>query len=378
MRMQPEIGFLESEFDRAVAAHSDTSPTNVVELQQSPDTVRQERDRRFRGLLEALPVAIYTTDPAGRITYFNEAAAEFWGQRPQLGTSEWCGSWKLFWPDGSPLAHVDCPMALALKGSRPIRGMEAIAERPDGTKVPFIPYPTPLYDPNGRLVGAVNMLVDITERKRAETEQAMLIREVHHRVRNTLAIAQAIVGSTAKTSSTVEDFKDALMGRISALARTHLLMSDATRIEVDFEMMLKNELDPFSDSSGMRVALSGPPVEISSRTAVPLGMALHELTTNAAKYGALSILGGRVDVTWRIITEATKRHLEFDWIESGGPTVAPPQRQGFGVQLIETVLPRQIHATTKVEHLPEGLRVHVRIPLPDQPKAPKRAKTPKA
>jgi PAS domain S-box-containing protein len=366
--MNPEIGFLESEFERAVEAHSETSPTNVVELNQNPDSVRQERDRRFRGLLEALPVAIYTTDPSGRITYFNEAAAEFWGQRPALGTQEWCGSWKLYWPDGTPLAHADCPMALALKENRPIRGMEAVAERPDGSKVPFIPYPTPLYDQNGRLVGAVNMLVDITERKRAEDEQAMLVREVHHRVRNTLAIAQAIVGSTAKTSDTIEGFKDALIGRISALARTHLLMSDATRPEVDFEVMLKNEFDPFSDSSGMRVELSGPPVEITSRTAVPLGMTLHEMTTNAAKYGALSVLGGKIEVTWRIITEATKRYLEFDWIESGGPTVTTPERKGFGSQLLEVVLPRQVSATTHLEYRAGGLRVRVRLPLADAKK----------
>ena len=375
--MNPEIGFLEGEFERAIEAHSETGPNNVVELNQTPDSVRQERDRRFRGLLEALPVAIYTTDPAGRITYFNESAAEFWGQRPGLGTSEWCGSWKLYWPDGTPLAHSDCPMAMALKENRPIRGMEAIAERPDGSKVPFIPYPTPLYDQNGRLVGTVNMLVDITERKRAEAEQAMLVREVHHRVRNTLAIAQAIVGSTAKTSDTIEGFKDALIGRISALARTHLLMSDATRTEVDFEVMLKNELDPFADGSGMRVAMSGPPVEITSRIAVPLGMALHELTTNAAKYGALSILGGKVEVTWRIITEATKRHLEFDWIESGGPTVTPPARKGFGDQLIEVVLPRQVFATTTVDYRADGLRVRVKLPLADAQEEKKTVKAPK-
>lgn len=372
--MNPEIGFLESEFERAVTAHSETNPTNIVELEQNSDTVRQERDRRFRGLLEALPVAIYTTDPAGRITYFNEAATEFWGQRPQLGTQEWCGSWKLYWPDGSPLAHDACPMALALKENRPIRGMEAIAERPDGSKVPFIPYPTPLYDQNGRLVGAVNMLVDITERKRAEAEQTMLMREVHHRVRNTLAIAQAIVSSTAKTSDTIDGFKDALIGRISALARTHLLMSDATRTEVDFEVMLKNELDPFADGSDMRVALSGPPVEISSRTAVPLGMALHELTTNAAKYGALSMLGGKVEVTWRIITEATKRYLEFDWIESGGPAVTPPARKGFGEQLLEVVLPRQVSATTNVDYHADGLRARVKLPIADAVKEKKTRK----
>ena len=91
-----------------------------------------------------------------------------WGCRPELGKSEFCGSWKLYWADGTPLRHDECPMAMALKQKRPIRGMEAIAERPDGTRVPFIPYPTPLFDAAGELIGAVNMLVDITDRKRAE------------------------------------------------------------------------------------------------------------------------------------------------------------------------------------------------------------------
>src|SRR5258706_7299790 len=125
-------------------------------------------DGCFREVLEALPAAVYITDPAGRITYYNKAAAALWGHHLELGKSEWCGSWKLFWPDGSPLPHGECPMALAVKEKRPIRGIEAVAERPDGSRVPFIPYPTPLYDASGTFVGAVNMLVDISERKRAE------------------------------------------------------------------------------------------------------------------------------------------------------------------------------------------------------------------
>src|SRR5689334_4992008 len=302
------------------------------------------------------------TDAEGRLTFYNEAAAELWGCRPELGENKFCGSWKLYWPDGTPLPHDECPMALALRQRRPIRGMEAIAERPDGTRIPFIPYPTPLYDDNGRMVGAVNMLADISDRKHADAQHSMLVREVHHRVRNTLAIAQAIVGSTAKSSDTVESFKESLIGRISALARTHLLMSDG-RTALPFEMMLHNELDPFSDSSGTRVTMNGPAVEISTRHVVPIGMALHELTTNSAKYGALSALGGRVDVTWRIVTEATKRHLDFEWIESGGPAVATPSRKGFGSQLLDIVLPRQVNAVTEVDYRPEGLRVRVTLPL---------------
>ena len=132
------------------------------------------REGLFRKILDELPAAIYVTDALGRITYFNEAAATLWGHRPTLGTSEWCGSWKLFWPDGRALPHGECPMAIAIKEKRTVRGMEAIAERPDGTRVPFEPYPTPLFDASGALVGAVNMLIDVTDRKHAEQTRQRL------------------------------------------------------------------------------------------------------------------------------------------------------------------------------------------------------------
>jgi PAS domain S-box-containing protein len=122
----------------------------------------------FCELLEALPAAIYTTDAAGRITFFNQAAVRFSGRVPEIGSDLWCVTWRLSWPDGRPMAHDECPMARSLKEDRPIRGVEAVAERPDGTRVPFIAYPTPLHDPSGAVVGAVNMLVDLTDRKQAE------------------------------------------------------------------------------------------------------------------------------------------------------------------------------------------------------------------
>ncbi len=122
---------------------------------------------QYRELLNALGVAVYTTDAAGRITFFNEAAVAFWGRRPELG-EEWCGSWRLYTREGVAMRHDECPMAVALKENRPVRGEEAIAERPDGTRLSFVPYPTPLRDSSGSLVGAVNVLVDVTERRQAE------------------------------------------------------------------------------------------------------------------------------------------------------------------------------------------------------------------
>jgi PAS domain S-box-containing protein len=154
---------------------------DVTEQKQAENELR-DRERRFRELIEALPAAVYTTDAAGRITFYNQAAIEFAGRRPVLGNDQWCVSWRLFRPDGTPLPHDECPMAIALKEDRPIRGTEAIAERPDGTRLAFIPYPTPLHDASGALIGAVNMLVDITERKKAEEALQRLTETLEERV----------------------------------------------------------------------------------------------------------------------------------------------------------------------------------------------------
>jgi PAS domain S-box-containing protein len=130
-------------------------------------------------VLEALPAAVYVTDAEGRITYYNEAAVDLWGHRPPLGDSLWCGSWRLYWLDGTPMAHDECPMAMAIKQNRAITGMEAIAERPDGSRVRFMPFPKPLHDETGALIGAVNMLVDVTDRR--STEQRLDDSETRYR-----------------------------------------------------------------------------------------------------------------------------------------------------------------------------------------------------
>lgn len=147
--------------DRAASAVADAVATRLAGASWA------SAEAGYRQLLEALGVAVYTTDGDGHVTYFNEAATAFWGRRPELGEM-WCGSYRLYWPDGRPMAHDECPMATALIDGRELRGVEAVAERPDGTRVAFTPYPTVFRDPDGSVVGAVNVLVDISDRKQAE------------------------------------------------------------------------------------------------------------------------------------------------------------------------------------------------------------------
>jgi PAS domain S-box-containing protein len=140
---------------------------DVTVLKQAREELAR-KDDYFRQILDCLPLAVYTTDHLGKITYYNRAAAELAGREPEIGKDEWCVTFRLFTPDGEPLPHAECPMAITLKENRPVRNVEAMAQRPDGTLFPFLPFPTPLRDEHGNLVGAVNMLVDLSERKRAE------------------------------------------------------------------------------------------------------------------------------------------------------------------------------------------------------------------
>lgn len=159
-----------------IAAQSDPTTLSPAALLDTEAILLDgtEGESELRAVLDALPAAVYTTDANGRITYFNRAAAELAGREPELGKDEWCVTWRLYNADGTPLPHNACPMAVALREDRPIRGVEAVLERPDGRRIPFMPYPTPLHNRSGSLVGAVNMLIDISDRKAAENARAYL------------------------------------------------------------------------------------------------------------------------------------------------------------------------------------------------------------
>jgi PAS domain S-box-containing protein len=443
------------------------------------DAVERAGVRPFRlgraqmeDVIRALPAAIYTTDAAGRITFYNEAAAELWGCCPELGKSEFCGSWKLYWPDGRPMPHGQCPMAIALKERREIRGMEAVAERRDGSFVNFVPYPTPLYDASGTLIGAVNMLIDIsdrkradmqaqrlaaivessddaivskdlngiitswnhgaerlfgytaeevigkpitmlippdrmgeepeiigrvrrgervdhydtvrrrkdgslidisltvsplkdadgrivgaskiardiTERKRAQEQQKLLVNEMKHRIKNSLATVQAIATQTLNQHAKE---RDAFIARLHALGNAHDLLTSETWDTASLHAIVTQALKPFQEQHHERIAVEGPAnVWLDSTKSVIVAMVVHELATNAIKYGALSNGSGRVSVAWK--QHSQPNLVKLVWQESGGPKVSPPKQKGFGSHLIERAFGGQL-GSAQLVFSPQGV-----------------------
>jgi two-component system CheB/CheR fusion protein len=480
------------------------------------------RDLLSWKVLDALPAALYTTDPDGQITYFNQAAVELAGRTPQLG-EKWCVTWRLHTPDGQPLPHDQCPMAVALKERRAVRGAEAVAERPDGTRIPFLPYPTPLFDDDGNMLGALNMLVDISsiritehalarrleeqaalyrftdrlyraeslkqifeaaldaiaealqvtrssillldksgvmrfaasrglsegyraaveghspwtaeetdpapicvsdiaetdesdalkatvkaegitglafipllsggrlvgkfmtyydrrhdfapteidlaltiarqlgfgiERKRAEEDRRMadeqrtlLINELNHRVKNTLATVQAIASQTFGGDDMVNHSKHAFESRLIALSNAHSVLTERSWESAELRQIVEQALLPHAGADRFRI--DGPEIHLTSRAAVAIAMGIHELATNAVKYGSLSSSEGIVAVEWAL--EGPDRMLKLVWRESGGPKVSTPNRRGFGSLLIERSLAHDLAGEAEIKYAPEGV-----------------------
>jgi len=267
---------------------------------------------------------------------------EFAGRRPTIGSDEWCVTWKLYWPDGTPLPHDQCPMALALKEDRPIRGKEAVAERPDGTRVPFIPFPTPLHDADGKLIGAINMLVDVSERKQAETQQRLLMRELNHRVKNNMQMLQSLLFTATRQTQNLEARKvlEDISNRISAMAA-------AQRVLYGAETGHRFGAAEFLEAVCLAAQQSFPPNvkiiqeatsgELDNDHAMPLALILNELLTNAAKYGC----NGSDEAQIRVgLTNGDGYEL---YVEDDGPgfDVQSVKNHASGLKLVQ-LLARQL------------------------------------
>ena len=328
---------------------------SVNAIHRARDDLRKER-AWARRMFENSPVAVYWTDAAGHIRAFNPAAEMLWGRRPEFGRDRWCGFLKLFHADGRAMAHDECPLATAIRRRAPEVGHEIGYERPDGRRGSALAYPTPLFDDAGDLVGAINMLIDITERKQAETRQKVLVDELNHRVKNTLATIQSLAGQSFRGDGAPAAMAAAFEARLLALSKAHDQLAKRHWSDADLQALAADVLSPLDDG---RVSMEGGPLRLAPRAAVTLAMALHELAANAQRFGALSSPSGRLCVSWR--TEADGG-LTLTWQEAGGPVVAPPMRRGFGRRFLEGALNRDLGGATELDFAPSGLRCTIRAP----------------
>ena len=201
--------------------------------------------------------------------------------------------------------------------------------------------------------------MDISGRKQAEAQRDLLVAELSHRVKNTLATVISIARQSFATNPDAVEAQRSFNARIRALGQTHSRLAEANWSGVSLETVLLDELAPYRREDGANLRASGPVTMLDAKHALTLGMAIHELATNAAKYGALSTENGVVDVGWEVDGE----QLQITWSESGGPPVMPPKRNGFGRLLIERVLAADLEGDVRMDFAGEGLKCVISVPL---------------
>jgi two-component sensor histidine kinase len=225
-------------------------------------------------------------------------------------------------------------------------------------------------DEGGTLRRVVGAILDVTERKRFEEHLRLLIDELNHRVKNTLATVQSIAAQTLRSSGSDAEARDAFEARLIALSSAHNVLTRRNWEGATLPDIVQVALAPHRVGRADRIETCGPDLWVEPRAALALAMALHELATNAAKYGALSNREGTVEVTWRVEPDREGREGEgsrrahLAWTERGGPRVEPPTRRGFGTRLIERSLSGDLEGRAEIAYAPEGFRCTVSWPLP--------------
>jgi two-component sensor histidine kinase len=219
-------------------------------------------------------------------------------------------------------------------------------------------------DPSGEPLYGISVIQDISERKKAEELQRLLIHELNHRVKNTLATVQSITTQTLRGSETPMETREALESRLFALSRVHNVLTRENWEGALLHEIIGDVIEPYSSGREGRIRWHGGRVHLTPRMALALSMAVHELATNAAKYGALSNGSGEVHLTWMVDHTPMPSLLLLRWEEKGGPAVKPPSRQGFGARLIERSLAHDLNGQVRIEYAPAGLVCSVEAPLP--------------
>ena len=329
----------------------------VITLIDISERKALERDQaHLAAIVASSEDAIISHDLDGTITSWNAGAEKIYG---------YSGDEMIGQPMATLLDDVqmdEWPANLIrLRQGKPVTDID-ISRVTKGDRVIYVSLTiSPMRDAQGVIIGASAVARDIAMRKLAEDHSAMLMAELDHRVKNILAVVSSVVTQTLKAGGSAQSARTELEGRIQAIARAHGLLRELGGVEGSLGRLVATELKPYKQRANVRTA--GDDVVLTSRANLSMGLAIHELATNSAKYGSLSSEQGHLEVTWRVIDAAGKPVLEILWLETGGPLVTPPKDRGYGTKLIELSLVRGLSATVNREFLKAGVRCDISIPF---------------
>ena len=312
---------------------------------------------RLQAVLDTVPVAVwFTFDDGGMQVIGNRRAAEML-QLPEMANASLSvppprapQHYRLF-QNGVELSPERLPLRRALRGET-VANEEMELRFSDGSALFGLVQAAPLRDRVGKIVGAVSAGLDITDRKRTEEHRLMLLNELNHRVKNTLATVQSIAVQSFR-GRTDGSGREMFEARLLALSRAHDVLTEESWQGANLDEIVAQAIAPYRDRHLDRFQVHGPQVRLSAKQALSITMALHELATNAAKYGALCNDKGRVDIDWDETSGG--EWLRMAWREKGGPAVAPPRHRGFGTRLIERGLAEELGGATRIEFRPDGV-----------------------
>ncbi|MCJ2125754.1 PAS domain S-box protein [Methylobacterium sp. J-077] len=336
---------------------------DITSRKRTEDALRASEESQ-RSILETVPVGIlFAEAPSGRIVGGNARIEEILGHPvlPSPGISAY-GEWQAVHADGSRVEPTEYPLARVIQGGETRAELQVRYRRGDGAEAWIDIVAVPVLGPDGSVTGAVAAISDIDARKRAEEQRDLLNGELSHRMKNLLAMVQAIAANTLRGATDIDVTKEVLAERLITLGKAHDLLLGGAAEHAAIEPVIRGAVG-LQDDGSSRVRYGGPSVEIGGKAALALALMVHELATNAAKYGALSTPEGRVDIDWTLSGEETKPTLTVSWRESGGVPVVPPSRKGFGTRLIERGLVGAVDGKVALSYPTDGVRCVVEAPL---------------
>jgi PAS domain S-box-containing protein len=357
---------LRDETGQVAGVHAITVETiewvRINHITERASSIVREKEARFGAVTELVPSLMWSSDPDGRVNWYNQRYLTYTGQSLEEALER---GW--MWP-----VHPDDHDASIQEYRRAFEtgqvfNVEERIRGAEGNYRWFLCRSEPLRDKDGRIVQWFGAATDIHDLRQAQEHERLLAAELQHRVRNTLAVTRSIAKRTADRSKTIDEFVRHFDGRLSAFARTQSVVTRDPTAGVDLEHIVADELRAHGGQRGTHVRIQGPKLRLKPKPAETLGLAIHELATNAVKYGALSAPRGEIDIRWRLRSQDGAPYLRFGWVESGlSLNPGEPVQRGFGMDLLERSLAYELQAVTILSIEETGLHFHVDLPLIDK------------